>query len=162
MDQNAFADAVGVDQGTVSKWENGRALPEWRAYARLALMASGQLRAELLTDGGPRAHREADALLAGAGQLQRLVEEGGSSEVPWVLPVGPGRGRSETPGPEDAVGWDRELAALVVTVAANYLNTHGQKLPIEQFGRLVALLYEFSYRTGRCEPSIVGHLLKRA
>lgn len=38
LNQPAFADAVGVDQGTISKWETGKAKPSGPAKKLIARM----------------------------------------------------------------------------------------------------------------------------
>lgn len=51
LDQEEFAKRLDVDQGTVSKWETGKATPGPHTYMLLANLATGDLRRQLLADG---------------------------------------------------------------------------------------------------------------
>lgn len=52
VDQNAFARQLKVNQGTISKWENGEAKPGPHTYIQLAELAVGDLKRLLRKDGG--------------------------------------------------------------------------------------------------------------
>jgi DNA-binding transcriptional regulator YiaG len=52
LDQKAFAERLGVDQGTVSRWESGKAKPTTRIYYQFAKLAprNSELQRDLIED----------------------------------------------------------------------------------------------------------------
>lgn len=152
LDQEGFAAKIGVDQGTISKWENGRVKPGPHTYRLLASLARGDLRSQFLKDAGL-------VFMGGAGFEPSSVSEG--SPLSKAIESVPGEGLSRN---EIAAvpPMDLDLLTFVIETIDSELKKRGLKLPSRKYAEAIVLSYEFCHRTGERNSNMVGRLLRIA
>lgn len=140
LNQDEFAAALGIEQGTVSKWQTGRAVPGTHTYVILAALAkTEELREFLLADGGESARRAFDAVFR--GDMQAV---GGKNEGP----------------PSESL--DVDLLTFVIKTMLGGLRKNKLELPDEKLSELIALCYDFCCKTRSRDPAIVERFLRVA
>ncbi len=136
LDQIAFAERVNVDQGTVSKWERGKAVPGRPAYIQLARMATPEsdLQRELLIDGE-------------IGNVNRRLREINED-------------RNQLPGPPP--NWDPELLAVVIEALNKRLGVETGTLSDREYAEKIVFFYELCHKMKGEDPAMVDRFLKTA
>lgn len=148
--QTEFAQRLGTDQGTVSKWEAGRSRPIPEMLVRMASLAADAEKLYFLEEAGlppefldgkdmfPELHAASAAIVA-----RSLSEKGHQTDA---------RNYS----------WDPELLVFVIETVDAELRKRGRKLAIGKFAEMVVLFYEFCHSTGRRDSGMVERFLKIA
>lgn len=168
LDQIPFAERLGVDQGTVSKWENGRAKPGRHTYIQLAELASGDLKRLLLNDGGFGYRAEGEKLFAQDGYVDAARVYHDLSKPDQTLEAGFDRSLSfnQSNRPESGSGatLDLELLRFVIETIDSELRKRKLRLPSDKFAEAVVLSYEYLHgneqRDSGRDSEMVGRLLK--
>jgi transcriptional regulator with XRE-family HTH domain len=152
--QEPFAEKLGLDQTTVSKWEKGKARPTPDALVRLASLAEGVDKLFFLGHAGlPKEYFEGAKMIpeieaASARTVARAFNEDRSRPAP-------GKASSNHP-------LDPELLAFVIERVNLELEKRKKKLPHAKYAEMIVLVYEFCLQTGRRDLEMVSRMLKIA
>lgn len=146
LNQEAFAERLGVDQGTISKWVNGRAKPTPDSLVELASLADGVEKLFFLQEAGLP-----EEFLAGSPMIPEIRKA--TAQV-----VSRALGGTST----RQIFWDRDLLKFVIQTVNHELKKRERQLPDRKYATLVALFYELCQQTGRRDSEMMEELLKRA
>jgi transcriptional regulator with XRE-family HTH domain len=147
--QEEFAERLGQDQTTISKWERAKARPTPEALVKLAMLASDVDKLFFLGHAGlPKEY------LMGEPMIPEL--KAASSRV--IQKAVGSRSESSRTGPL----WDPELLTFVIETIEAGLQKRKRRLPPEKYAAAVILAYEHCYFSGQRDAKMLGRLLKIA
>lgn len=151
LNQVQFAEHVGFDQTTVSKWEGGKVLPTPLAFSRLAEEADDAMDKLFFLEhaGIPSGYLIGEPMHPQIkAATDRVVESAIGSKPTLARNL-----------PDKEMAWDRELLVFVIETVSAELKKRAKKLPIRKYAELVAIFYEFCHRTGTRDADMLERLL---
>jgi transcriptional regulator with XRE-family HTH domain len=153
LTQEGFAEKLGVDQTTVSKWEGGKARPTPEALLAVASVADGIDQLFFIERAGLP-----EQYMMGTPMIPEILEA--SDRV--VKSVMYAKRGAAKPFPDREIRWDQGLMTFVIEAIDSELKKRRRKLPIRKYAKMVVLIYEFCEQTGRRDSEAVQRFLQVA
>jgi len=154
LTQVEFAEKLGLDQTTISKWEREKARPTPEALVGLASIAHDINKLFFLAHAGlPEQYLTGEPMIPEILEASARVVES-VTNPPQQISAPP-----STRGGADAIPWDREVMAFAIETVDKELKKRGRTLPIDKYAQMIVLFYELCHETKSQDPDMVERLL---